>query len=216
MRASVSRGTMVPVSRWAGAPLPRPMRIRPWNRAPRPLDDRCDQRPCQVAEDEEDGREEHGRPRLPAREVSELHGQHLGRSPSEGSRIDGDDLGAPPGLAGPPLARAGVDLVDLQVIGVSEVDDELGRIVGQPDDAVAVPGTSGNAARVCTSLKLRVIPWRSPQKGVLQPGRLLAAEPGQTHAELDEPRAVGEPGVHGSDPARRRALTERAPPRGRR
>src|SRR5439155_26941719 len=47
---------------------------------------------------------------------------------------------------------------------------------------------------------------------VLEPGGLLLPpEPGQTHPELDEPRAVDEPRrPPNPDPAGRRALTERA------
>src|SRR2546425_4446862 len=79
-----------------------------------------EERPRQVAQHEEHRREEERRPRLPSGEISELHRENLGPEALGRIEIGRDDLRRAACLAGPALARARVDLVDLQMISVRE------------------------------------------------------------------------------------------------
>src|SRR5204863_486200 len=107
------------------------------------LDEHRQQRAGQVAEHEEECGEEHRRPRLPPREVPELDGEHLRRG-SLGMLEEGrDDLGGLEDLAHPAGGRAREDVLDLEVLGVGEVNEELRGLVGEPDDAIAVLEVEG-------------------------------------------------------------------------
>src|SRR5439155_3058501 len=118
----------------------------------------------------------------------------------------------PPGLAGASLARARIHLVDLQVIGVREAHDELRGIVGQVHDAIAIRQVHREGRARPDVVEAQGDHVTLAPERVLEPGGLLLSpEPGQTHPELDEPRAVDEPRrPPNPDPAGRRALTERA------
>src|SRR6267142_6100086 len=147
-------------ARHDGAGLAQGGGVAPRSEVNAPLDPRGEalgegreQRPGQVAQDEEERGEEHRRPGLPAREVPELHRQHLRPDALGRIEVGRDDLRRPARLARPALAP----------------------------------------------------------ESVLQPGGLLRpAEPRQAHPELDEPRAIDEPGrPRDPDPAGRRALPAR-------
>src|SRR6267142_523768 len=174
------------------------------------LDEHRDQRARQIAEDEEGGREEQRRPRLPAREVPELHRQDLGPDALGRIEVGRHDLGRPTGLAGAPLARARIDLVNLQMVGVGETDRELRRIVGQMDDAIAVRQVHRERRPGSDVVEAQGDDVTLAPERVLQPGGLLhAPQPRQVHPKLDEPRTVDEPRrPRDPDPAPRRALSE--------
>src|SRR5262245_54485926 len=174
------------------------------------LDEHRDQRPGDVAEDEEEGGEEQRRPRLPAREVAELHRQHLRPQALGGIDIGRDDLGLAPRLARAPLARARIDLVDLEMRGVGEVDDELRGIVREMHNSIAIREIHGkrrSRPHVVEAHRDHVA--LAPER-VLEPrGLLLTPESREPHPELDEPAAVGQPRrPRDLDPAPRRALPE--------
>ncbi len=102
--------------------------------------------------------------------------------------------------------------MDLQVIRVYEVDDELGRIVGEVDDAIAMGEVHRERRARPDVVEAQGDHVTLAPEDVLQPGGLLRPpESRQAHPELDEPRAIDEPGgPRDPDPARRRALAERA------
>src|SRR5205807_7311499 len=126
----------------------------------------------QVAEGEERDRDQDGRPGPHTLEVAELHGQDL-RSDALGAiQEERDLLGGIERLAQPAAGRARIELVDLQVVGVTEVDEELRRIVGETDDAVAtleVEREKRARPRVVEGERDRVL--RTPEQ-VLDPRRL--------------------------------------------
>ena len=80
-RASVSRDSTTPVCRPRAAAAQRPKSSRPANRRPEPVGHGPDQDGGEVAEHEEEGRDEDGRPRLEPREVRELDAEDLRGDP---------------------------------------------------------------------------------------------------------------------------------------
>ena len=176
-----------------------------------PLGEGGDEGASDVAEDEEQRREEHRRPRLPAGEVAVLHGQHLRAETLRRIDVGRDDLGPAARLARAPLARARKDFVDLEVVGVRERDGECRWIVGEVDHPIAVRevhGERGARAHVVEAQRDQVT--LAPEE-VLQPGGLLRPpEPGETHPEVDQERAVDEPRrPRDPDPGGRRGQAER-------
>ena len=98
------------------------------------------------------------------------------------------------------------------MIGVGEGDDELGRVVGQTNDAVAVRQVHGKRRASADVVEAQRDHMALAPERVLEPGRLLRPpEPGQAHPHLEEPPAVSQPRCpRDPDPARGLALTERA------
>ncbi len=92
----------------------------------------------QIAEGEERDGNQDGRPGLQIAEVAELDGQRLRPDALRAIEEQRDGLGVVLGLAQLPPCRRRRDLVDLHVIRLGEVDAELGGIIGEAHDAVAV------------------------------------------------------------------------------
>ena len=100
----------------------------------------------QVAQEEEERRNDDGRPRAPAGEVAEQDREHLRRHAARSVDKQRDDLGVVQRLAEVPPARRGRHRVDLHVAGVREVDQELRRILGQAHQPIAQLEVEGKHA----------------------------------------------------------------------
>src|SRR5262245_9690036 len=97
---------------------------------------RADEWPCQVSEPEEQHGNKDRPPRQPSRKVRELHLQHLGRQAFRRQEREPECLRVTPRFTHPATRRRRNHLIDLEVVGVGEVDHQHGEVASQRHDAV--------------------------------------------------------------------------------
>ena len=102
----------------------------------------------QVAQEEEKRGNDDRRPRAPAREVAELHGEHLRNDALRAIEKQRDDLGIVQRLAEAAAALAGGDTASIFTWPASvKLTMSCGRILGQPHQPVAMLEVEGEQLR---------------------------------------------------------------------